>query len=257
MPTPLAAYNAKRDFRQTAEPRGKRAGGAGNSFVVQKHAASRLHYDFRLELDGVLKSWAVAKGPSLVAGEKRLAVHVEDHPLDYGGFEGTIPKGQYGGGTVMLWDRGRWEPEGDPGKGYGKGRLTFRLDGEKLHGRWHLVRMRSRAGERNEQWLLIKSDDEWARAEDEPDLLDEAPLSVATGRSLDEIAAGAGSGPNVWQSNRPGAENAVAAPKPARAKPERRPPAPARKAAKAAPRKAGKAAPRKAARKARKAPAGR
>src|SRR5829696_7474515 len=253
----LAAYRAKRDFTKTSEPAGKTTRRRGASFVVQKHDASRLHYDFRLELDGVLKSWAVAKGPSLVAGEKRLAVHVEDHPLDYGGFEGTIPKGQYGGGTVMLWDRGRWEPEGDPGKGYGKGRLTFRLDGEKLHGRWHLVRMRSRAGERNEQWLLIKSDDEWARAEDEPDLLDEAPLSVATGRSLDEIAAGAGSGPNVWQSNRPGAENAVAAPKPARAKPERRPPAPARKAAKAAPRKAGKAAPRKAARKARKAPAGR
>ena len=192
MSKPLSAYNAKRDFRQTAEPRGKRATAAGNSFVVQKHAASRLHDDFRLELDGVLKSWAVAKGPSLVAGEKRLAVHVEDHPLDYGGFEGTIPKGQYGGGTVMLWDRGSWEPEGDPGKDYGKGRLTFRLDGEKLHGRWHLVRMRSRAGERNEQWLLIKSDDEWARAADEPDLLDEAPLSVASGRSMDEIAAGAG-----------------------------------------------------------------
>ena len=131
----------------------------------------------------------------------------------------------------MLWDRGTWEPEGDPGKDYGKGRLNFRLDGEKLHGRWHLVRMRSRAGERNEQWLLIKSDDEWARAEDEPDLLDEAPLSVATGRSLDEIAAGAGSGANVWQSNRAGAEDAAAAPKPARAKPERRPPAPAGKAA--------------------------
>ena len=255
MSKPLAAYNAKRDFRQTAEPHGRRAARAGNSFVVQKHAASRLHYDFRLELDGVLKSWAVAKGPSLVAGEKRLAVHVEDHPLDYGGFEGTIPKGQYGGGTVMLWDRGTWEPEGDPGKDYGKGRLTFRLDGEKLHGRWHLVRMRSRAGERNEQWLLIKSDDEWARAADEPDLLDEAPLSVATGRSMDEIAAGAGTGANVWQSNRAGAEDAAATPKPARAKAGRRPRAPARKAAKAAPRKAAKAAPRKAARKARKAPA--
>ena len=255
MSKPLSAYNAKRDFRQTAEPRGRRAARAGNSFVVQKHAASRLHYDFRLELDGVLKSWAVAKGPSLVAGEKRLAVHVEDHPLDYGGFEGTIPKGQYGGGTVMLWDRGSWEPEGDPNKDYGKGRLTFTLDGEKLHGRWHLVRMRSRAGERNEQWLLIKSDDEWARAADEPDLLDEAPLSVASGRSMDEIAAGAGTGANVWQSNRAGAEDPPTAPRPAKAK--RRPPAPARKAAKAAPRKAAKAAPRKAApRKARKAPAG-
>jgi bifunctional non-homologous end joining protein LigD len=251
MVKPLAAYNAKRDFRKTAEPPGKRAARAGNSFVVQKHAASRLHYDFRLELDGVLKSWAVAKGPSLVAGEKRLAVHVEDHLLDYGGFEGTIPKGQYGGGTVMLWDRGSWEPEGDAGKDYEKGRLTFTLAGEKLHGRWHLVRMRGRPGERREQWLLIKSDDEWARAEDEPDLLDEAPLSVATGRTLDEIAAGARTGPNVWQSNRPAAEEeAAATPKPAKAKPVRRPPAAGRKAA--------KPAPRKTARKARKAtPTGR
>src|SRR3954462_7221753 len=234
----LASYSAKRDFTKTSEPAGKAARRKGSSFVIQKHAASRLHYDFRLELDGVLKSWAVAKGPSLVAGEKRLAVHVEDHPLDYGDFEGTIPKGQYGGGTVMLWDRGRWQPEGDPGKDYGKGRLTFRLDGEKLHGRWHLVRLRRRARERNGQWLLIKSDDEWARAADEPDLLDEAPRSIATGRSLDEIAAGAG-GANVWQSNRAGAEDAAATPRPARARPERRPPAPARKAAKAAPRKAG------------------
>src|SRR5215203_4147109 len=242
MSKPLSAYNAKRDFRQTTEPAGKTTRRRGASFVVQKHDAYRLHYDFRLELDGVLKSWAVAKGPSLVKGEKRLAVHVEDHPLDYGDFEGTIPEGQYGGGTVMLWDRGTWEPEGDPGKDYGKGRLTFRLDGEKLHGRWHLVRMRSRAGERNEQWLLIKSDDEWARAADEPDLLDEAPLSVATGRSMDEIAAGAGTGANVWQSNRAGPADAAPTPGPARARPERRPPAPARKAAKAA-----KAAPRKAA----------
>src|SRR5215207_2548125 len=253
----LQEYKRKRDFKKTSEPAGRVEKEKGNSFVIQKHAATRLHYDFRLEMEGVLRSWAVPKGPSLDPGEKRLAVHVEDHPLDYGGFEGTIPKGQYGGGTVMLWDRGSWEPEGDPGKDYGKGRLTFRLDGEKLHGRWHLVRMRSRAGERNEQWLLIKSDDEWARAEDEPDLLDEAPRSVATGRSLDEIAAGAGSGPNVWQSNRAGAEDAAATPRPGRARPERRPPAPARKAAKAGPRKTAKAAPRKAARKARKAPAGR
>ena len=203
VPKALAEYNAKRDFTKTAEPKGAVAKQAGNSFVIQKHAASRLHYDFRLELDGVLKSWAISRGPSLVPGEKRLAVHVEDHPLDYGGFEGTIPKGEYGGGTVMLWDRGTWEAEGDPRKEYGKGRLTFTLTGEKLHGRWHLVRMRSRPGERNEQWLLIKSDDAWARADDEPDLLEEAPLSVATGRSLDEIAQGKLTGPNVWASNRP------------------------------------------------------
>ena len=157
----------------------------------------------------------------------------------------------------MLWDRGSGSPRAIRRKGYGKGRLNFTLDGEKLHGRWHLVRMRGRAGERSEQWLLIKSDDEWARAADEPDLLEEAPLSVASGRSMDEIAAGAGTGANVWQSNRAGPEDAAATPRAARAKPERRPPAPARKAAKAAPRQAAKAAPRKAARKARKAPAGR
>src|SRR3954452_10675072 len=155
-PLDIETYNRKRDFTKTKEPKGRKLKGKGDSFVVQKHEASRLHWDFRLELDGVLKSWAVPKGPSIDPGENRLAMRTEDHPLDYGGFEGTIPKGQYGGGTVMLWDRGRWEPEGDPGKHYGKGRLTFRLDGEKLHGRWHLVRMRSRAGERNEQWLLIK-----------------------------------------------------------------------------------------------------
>src|SRR5215207_7546655 len=200
MSKPLSAYNAKRDFRKTAEPRGKRAAGAGNSFVVQKHAASRLHYDFRLELHGVLKSWAVAKGPSLVAGEKRLAVHVEDHPLDYGGFEGTIPKGQYGGGTVLLWDRGTWEPEGDPHKAYAKGHLNFRLEGEKLGGAWHLVRMRQRPQDRNEQWLLIKSDDEFARSADEPDILEELPLSVATGRDLDGIASDKAS--KTWNSNR-------------------------------------------------------
>src|ERR671910_123446 len=129
----LAAYNAKRDFKKTPEPKGKPAEGDGFSFCIQKHDASRLHYDFRLELDGVLKSWAVAKGPSLVPGEKRLAVHTEDHPLAYGTFEGTIPQGEYGGGTVMLWDRGTWEPEDDPSKDYEKGSLTFVLHGEKLH----------------------------------------------------------------------------------------------------------------------------
>ena len=116
--------------------------------MIQKHAATRLHYDLRLELDGVMKSWAVTRGPSLVPGEKRLAVQVEDHPIEYNNFEGTIPKGEYGGGTVLIWDRGRWEPEGDPHKGYAKGHLDFTLDGRKLKGRWHLVRMRKRPGER-------------------------------------------------------------------------------------------------------------
>jgi bifunctional non-homologous end joining protein LigD len=196
----LAAYNAKRDFSKTKEPPGKAGRGRGFGYLVQKHAASRLHYDFRLELDGVLLSWAIARGPSLVPGEKRLAVHTEDHPLDYGDFEGTIPKGQYGGGTVLLWDRGTWEPEGDPVKAMAKGSLDFTLQGEKLRGRWHLVRMRPRPGEKNESWLLIKSDDEFARTSDEPDILEEAPLSVKSGRSLEEIAGGDSA---VWQSNRP------------------------------------------------------
>lgn len=184
----LAAYRAKRDFTKTSEPSGKATRRNGSSFVIQKHDASRLHYDFRLELDGVLKSWAVAKGPSLVKGEKRLAVEVEDHPLDYGSFEGTIPEGQYGGGTVLLWDRGTWEPEGDPHDAYEKGRLTFRLDGEKLHGTWHLVRMAKRPREKQPSWLLIKAEDAYARSEDDPDILEEAPLSVKTGRSIEEIA---------------------------------------------------------------------
>ena len=142
----LTTYRSKRNFSATPEPKGRKRAQAGASFVVQKHDATRLHYDFRLELDGALKSWAVTRGPSLVAGEKRLAVHVEDHPLEYGGFEGTIPKGEYGGGTVIVWDRGAWSPLGDARKGYAKGHLDFELQGEKLHGRWHLVRMHGKPG---------------------------------------------------------------------------------------------------------------
>ncbi|MFY9737040.1 MAG: DNA polymerase ligase N-terminal domain-containing protein, partial [Rhodoplanes sp.] len=186
----LDLYRRKRKFDVTPEPRGKRARARGNSFVVQKHAARRLHYDFRLELDGVLKSWAVTKGPSLVPGEKRLAVEVEDHPLDYGEFEGTIPKGQYGGGTVMLWDRGCWIPDGDPHAGYKKGHLNFVLEGERLKGRWHLVRMRPRRGDKHENWLLIKAEDAEARKSGDPDILEQDTLSVATARSLEEIAQG-------------------------------------------------------------------
>ncbi|MBV9521157.1 MAG: ATP-dependent DNA ligase, partial [Alphaproteobacteria bacterium] len=147
----LEQYRRKRDFAKTPEPSGRARRsapqrGERRSFVIQKHAARRLHYDFRLELDGVLKSWAVPKGPSLDPEEKRLAVHVEDHPLDYGGFEGVIPQGQYGGGTVMLWDRGYWLSEdGDATAAYRKGHLKFRLIGEKLRGRWVLVRMGGRA----------------------------------------------------------------------------------------------------------------
>ena len=143
----LQPYRRKRNFERTPEPAPSEAAAPpqGFSFVVQKHAARRLHYDFRLELNGVLKSWAVTKGPSFDPADKRLAVHVEDHPLEYGRFEGVIPKGQYGGGTVMIWDRGRWEPEGDPDKGYAKGKLSFRLFGQRLQGRWTLARMGGRA----------------------------------------------------------------------------------------------------------------
>ncbi|WP_044561148.1 DNA ligase D [Azospirillum sp. B4] len=184
----LETYHKKRDFAATPEPRGRKGRKAGHSFVIQKHDATRLHYDFRLEMDGVLKSWAVTRGPSLVPGEKRLAVHVEDHPLDYGDFEGTIPQGEYGGGTVIVWDRGEWSPVGDPHKGYAKGHLDFELHGEKLGGHWHLVRMHGRPGEKRENWLLIKGDDEAARAEGDPDILEERPNSVKTGRGLDEVA---------------------------------------------------------------------
>ena len=184
----LEAYRKKRNFSATSEPAGRRARKAGNSFVVQKHDATRLHYDFRLELDGVLKSWAVAKGPSLVSGEKRLAVHVEDHPLEYGDFEGTIPKGEYGGGTVIVWDRGTWEPIGNARKGFAKGHLDFELHGEKLGGRWHLVRMHGKPREKRENWLLIKGDDEFARVEGAQDILEERPESAKTGRRLADVA---------------------------------------------------------------------
>lgn len=184
----LETYRKKRNFSVTPEPQGRRAPRTGNSFVIQKHDATRLHYDFRLEVDGVLKSWAVTKGPSLIPGEKRLAVHVEDHPLEYGDFEGTIPKGEYGGGTVLLWDRGTWTPIGDAHRGYAKGHLDFELHGEKLGGRWHLVRMAGKPREKRENWLLIKGDDDAARTERDPDILDERPESVATGRKIDDVA---------------------------------------------------------------------
>jgi len=152
----LEVYRKKRKFGVTAEPRGRKSRRGGNRYVIQKHAARRLHYDLRLELDGVMKSWAITRGPSLDPDEKRLAVHVEDHPVEYNSFEGTIPQGEYGGGTVMIWDRGQWIPEGDPHKGYAKGHLDFVLEGKKLRGRWHLVRMRGRDRDRHENWLLIK-----------------------------------------------------------------------------------------------------
>ena len=198
----LSEYKAKRRFDVTAEPRAKvRKSTTGRSFVIQKHDASRLHYDFRLEHKGVLLSWAVPKGPSLDPAEKSLAVQVEDHPVDYGGFEGTIPKGQYGGGTVLLWDRGTWEPRGDVDEGLREGKLKFELHGEKLRGGWTLVRMRGgKYGEEGKNWLLIKERDEEVVPHAEGDVREARAESVASGRSMDEIAA---AGDNVWQSDRP------------------------------------------------------
>ncbi|MEO5702839.1 MAG: DNA polymerase ligase N-terminal domain-containing protein, partial [Gammaproteobacteria bacterium] len=153
----LETYRKKRNFRATPEPAGKeKRQASGHLFVIQKHAARKLHYDFRLELDGTLKSWAVPKGPSLDPGQKRLAVHVEDHPLEYADFEGIIPPHQYGSGTVMVWDQGTWEAIGDAQEGYAKGRLKFRLAGKKLHGTWMLARMGGKANADEDNWLLIK-----------------------------------------------------------------------------------------------------
>ncbi len=204
---PLGDYRRKRDFARTKEPAGDGSTSGGDSavrpvFVIQKHDASRLHYDFRLELDGVLKSWAVPKGPSLDPADKRLAVMVEDHPLEYGGFEGTIPEGEYGAGAVLVWDQGWWEPDleamkpargqaarnsdtVDPAAALAGGALKFVLHGQKLQGSWALAQMKGR-GDKN--WLLIKHRDEAARPGS--DIVGEAPDSVTSGRSLEEISAG-------------------------------------------------------------------
>ena len=215
----LSLYQAKRDFTKTAEPSGRARVKPAEypRFVIQKHAASRLHYDLRLEVDGVLKSWAVTKGPSLNPRDRRLAVEVEDHPLDYGDFEGTIPQGEYGGGTVMLWDRGFWTPEdgGNPGQALRKGELKFTLAGEKLKGGWVLVRMRQdreRGRSSRNNWLLIKHRDTYAR--ENGDAVTDEDLSVASGRTLEKIEAGEGPRPKpfivsgkaaasdaVWHSN--------------------------------------------------------
>lgn len=188
---PLADYNAKRDFARTTEPAGKRGSApSGNSFMVQKHDATRLHWDFRLEVDGVLKSWAVTKGPSLDPSVKRLAVRTEDHPLSYATFEGTIPKGEYGGGTVMLWDRGTWAPiVGKSAKDLDEGHLHFMLEGERMKGEWMLIRLKKKPGEKRENWLLRKVTDKFAREGEV--LVEQVLTSVATGRSMAEIAAGA------------------------------------------------------------------
>jgi bifunctional non-homologous end joining protein LigD len=205
----LERYREKRNFRATPEPRGRVARGKAKelSFVIQKHAASHLHYDFRLELNGVLLSWAVPKGPSLDPHDKRLAMHVEDHPLEYGGFEGIIPPHQYGSGTVMVWDRGSWHPIGDPVAGYQKGHLKFELDGEKLKGGWALIRTHgSKYGGKSgkQAWLLIKEGDEYAKEGRAARVVDEEPDSVVSGRSLEEIAHDKA---NEWHSNRSVAAN--------------------------------------------------
>ena len=231
----LAPYRAKRDFQQTAEPSGKTAVPAAPQlrFVIQRHDATRLHYDFRLELDGVFKSWAVTKGPSLDPKVKRLAVETEDHPLDYGDFEGTIPKGQYGGGTVQLWDRGYWIPEVDPHEGLKRGDLKFTLAGERLAGSWVLVRMKwDKKGGKRTNWLLIKHRDAAAQEGDDDALLAANDTSVASGRTLGEIAIGSGKAPTpfmtarkrtagaVWESNKKGGGAAAVAPE-SKAKPKK------------------------------------
>jgi bifunctional non-homologous end joining protein LigD len=190
---PLETYNKKRDFTKTAEPRGgfdRLSWGEGNGFMVQKHDATRLHYDLRLELDGTMKSWAVTRGPSLDPADKRLAVRTEDHPLSYATFEGTIPKGQYGGGTVMLWDRGTWtpDPRKDPRKTLEQGHLHFTLQGERMKGEWIMIRLKPRGNERTENWILRKVEDEFAGSS--AGLTEKYLTSIKTGRTMNEIAEG-------------------------------------------------------------------
>jgi len=220
----LERYREKRNFKATPEPRGGplRKKKQGLSFVIQKHAASHLHYDFRLELNGVLLSWAVPKGPSLDPADKRLAMQVEDHPLEYGGFEGTIPAKQYGGGTVLLWDRGIWIPQGDAATAYEKGHLKFELVGQKLRGGWMLVRTHgSKYGNGNKKaWLLIKETDEFARRGVDARIVDAEPDSVASGRSLDQIA---NDREHVWHSNRSVQANVAAGAVESKAKKTRAP----------------------------------
>lgn len=205
----LSTYHQKRDFQQTREPKGSVARGDRHRFVIQRHDATRLHYDLRLELDGVYKSWAVTKTPSLDPAVKRLAVQVEDHPIEYGTFEGTIPEGQYGGGTVQLWDRGTWRSQtGAPARDLAGGHLKFVMNGERMKGKWALIRMhddKHRPGTRvRHNWLLIKEIDDEAHRGRQGDVLQKAVTSVKTGRTLDEIAD---KSRKVWNSNRSVKEN--------------------------------------------------
>jgi bifunctional non-homologous end joining protein LigD len=208
----LSEYHRKRDFKTTAEPRGKLERGDKHRFVIQRHDATRLHYDLRLELGGVYKSWAVTKTPSLDPAVKRLAVEVEDHPIEYGTFEGTIPEGQYGGGTVQLWDRGTWRSQTpDPEDDLAHGHLKIVMDGERMKGKWALVRMRDdphRPGKRvRHNWLLIKEVDAIAKRGTAGDALTKEVTSVKSGRTLEQIAA---KSTKVWNSNRSTKENVAA-----------------------------------------------
>ncbi|MES2120293.1 MAG: DNA ligase D [Pseudomonadota bacterium] len=217
VPLDIETYNRKRDFSKTKEPKGRKLKGKGDSFVVQKHDASRLHWDFRLELDGVLKSWAVPKGPSLDPGQNRLAMRTEDHPLDYGTFEGTIPLGEYGGGTVMLWDQGRWipTPGKDPSKTIEEGHLHFTLEGERMKGDWVMFRLKPKPGEKAEPWMLKKVTDDYADPDNGEALVDDCVTSVTTDRTMAEIAAGS----DVWRSNRGGQKGGRAKQKAGKAPP--------------------------------------
>jgi len=214
----LKTYRAKRDFTKTKEPSGTRKVLRTEHLrlVVQKHAASHLHWDLRLELNGVFKSWAVTKGPSIDPADKRLAVEVEDHPLDYGDFEGIIPKGEYGGGVVQMWDRGYWIPQDarDPEESLEKGELKFVMAGKRMRGSWVLVRLRKNRGrDTRKNWLLIKHKDQYAEPGGTAALMEE-DKSVASGRTMDQIARGVGKAPKpfmlakadkanaVWHSNR-------------------------------------------------------
>jgi bifunctional non-homologous end joining protein LigD len=248
MPDHLKKYRSMRDFGATPEPSGARGRKKGGPiFVIQKHQASHLHYDFRLEMEGVLKSWAVPKGPSYDPGVKRLAMMTEDHPYDYAGFEGVIPEGNYGAGNVIVWDTGTWtfiEPGDDPVKALKEGKLAFRLEGKKMFGEWALVRIHGRSPKGNE-WLLLKHRD--AFANETIDVTELAPQSVVSGKTVEEVNPA-----NVWKSNRaakvrkvPTLAESIAKKKPAKklAKPKAR--TTAKKAAAPSKKKSASATPRR------------
>ncbi|HEV7768541.1 MAG TPA: DNA polymerase ligase N-terminal domain-containing protein [Thermoanaerobaculia bacterium] len=199
MPDLLKKYRGMRRFDETPEPSGKSTTLAkGPIFVIQKHQASHLHYDFRLEMEGVLKSWAVPKGPSYDPSVKRLAMMTEDHPYDYAAFEGMIPAGNYGGGNVIIWDQGTWEliePGDDPVKALKQGKLAFRLHGKKMFGEWALVKIHGKSGSKGNEWLLLKHRDQYAT--DKVDITEVAPQSVVSGKTVEEVSPD-----NIWESNR-------------------------------------------------------